>query len=64
MILNVYDLSPVNDWGHPVGLGVFHSGIQVDDREYTFAGGGGIFNHDPRKGKLRQRDRAFEKTEG
>lgn len=50
VILNVYDLTPINDWGHPVGLGAFHSGLVVDDREYTFAGGGGIFNHDPRKG--------------
>ena len=48
--LNVYDLSPVNEFGHPVGLGVFHSGLEVDGREYTFAGGGGIFDHDPRKG--------------
>lgn len=53
MILNVYDLSPVNELGYPVGLGVFHSGLQVGDREYTFAGGGGIFNHDPRRGDYR-----------
>ncbi|CAN0149629.1 unnamed protein product, partial [Ectocarpus sp. 12 AP-2014] len=44
-----YDLSPVNEFGHPIGLGVFHSGLEVDGREYTFAGGGGIFDHDPRK---------------
>lgn len=50
--LNVYDLSPVNEFGHPIGLGVFHSGLEVDGREYTFAGGGGIFDHDPRKGEL------------
>ncbi|CAN0178973.1 unnamed protein product, partial [Hapterophycus canaliculatus] len=36
--LNVYDLSPVNEFGHPIGLGVFHSGLEVDGREYTFAG--------------------------
>ncbi|CBJ48730.1 conserved unknown protein [Ectocarpus siliculosus] len=47
--LNVYDLSPVNEFGHPIGLGVFHSGLEVDGREYTFAGGGGIFDHEPRK---------------
>lgn len=51
MKLNVYDLSPVNEFGHPIGLGVFHSGLEVDGREYTFAGGGGIFDHDPRKGE-------------
>lgn len=50
--LNVYDLTPMNDWGYPVGLGAFHSGVVVDDREYTYAGGGGIFNHDPRKGEI------------
>lgn len=55
--LNVYDLSPVNEFGHAVGLGVFHSGLEVDGREYTFAGGGGIFDHDPRKGIMATTDR-------
>lgn len=50
----MYDLSPVNEFGHPIGLGVFHSGLEVDGREYTFAGGGGIFDHDPRKGAWQQ----------
>ena len=52
MVLNVYDLSPINEFGHPIGLGVFHSGLEVGGREYSFAGGGGIFDHDPRKGEL------------
>lgn len=47
----MYDLSPINEFGYPIGLGVFHSGLEVSGREYTFAGGGGIFDHEPRKGE-------------
>ena len=46
--INVYDLTPMNDWGHPFGLGAFHSGVEIDGREYTFAGGGGIHDTTPR----------------
>lgn len=53
VILNVYDLTPMNEWVHPIGLGAYHSGIEISGREYTYAGGGGIFNHDPRKGTVR-----------
>lgn len=59
VILNVYDLSPINEWGYPVGLGVFHSGLEVDGREYTYAGGAGIFSHDPRKGNGLGMDRTW-----
>jgi len=45
--LNVYDLSPVNEFIYPVGLGVFHTGVQIGATEYTFAGGAGIFDHTP-----------------
>ena len=31
---NVYDLSPANDYGWGVGLGAFHSGIEVYGVEY------------------------------
>ena len=34
--LNVYDLHESNDMLHPIGLGVFHSGVQVGRTEYTF----------------------------
>jgi len=27
--LNVYDLSPVNEYAQPLGLGVFHTGVQA-----------------------------------
>ena len=46
--INVYDLTPMNDWGHPFGLGAFHSGVEIDGREYTFAGGAGIHDTTPR----------------
>lgn len=31
IILNVYDLSPYNDYGHQWGVGFYHSGVQVGD---------------------------------
>eukprot|EP00635_Sarcinochrysidales_sp_CCMP3193_P010244 CAMPEP_0118913294 /NCGR_PEP_ID=MMETSP1166-20130328/14171_1 /TAXON_ID=1104430 /ORGANISM="Chrysoreinhardia sp, Strain CCMP3193" /LENGTH=183 /DNA_ID=CAMNT_0006852849 /DNA_START=22 /DNA_END=573 /DNA_ORIENTATION=- len=47
--LNVYDLEPsVNEVLYPVGLGLFHSGIEVGGREYTYADGHGIVDHPPR----------------
>ena len=45
--VNIYDLSPVNDFIQPFGIGVFHSGVHIGGKEYTFAGGGGIFDHSP-----------------
>lgn len=32
----------------PFGLGFFHSGVQIEGKEYTFAAESGIFNHPPR----------------
>lgn len=32
----------------PFGLGLFHSGVQIEGKEYTFAAESGIFNHPPR----------------
>ena len=45
--LNVYDLSPANDFLRPVALGVYHSGVEVFGSEHTFAGGAGVFHHTP-----------------
>lgn len=44
-----YDLSPANDhlWG--LGLGMFHSGVEVDGVEYSFGDQGGIFTQPPRQ---------------
>ena len=34
--LNVYDLHENNDTLYPLGLGFYHSGVQIDRDEYTF----------------------------
>jgi hypothetical protein len=34
--LNIYDLHEQNEMLYPVGLGFFHSGVQVGRVEYTF----------------------------
>ncbi|GMQ02911.1 hypothetical protein CsSME_00048936 [Camellia sinensis var. sinensis] len=34
--LNVYDLTPINGYAYWVGLGVYHSGVQVHGVEYAF----------------------------
>lgn len=34
--LNVYDLTPMNDYGYWLGLGVFHSGVEGESRLLYF----------------------------
>ncbi|KAK4274479.1 hypothetical protein QN277_017690 [Acacia crassicarpa] len=34
--LNVYDLTPINGYAYWLGLGVYHSGVQVHGVEYGF----------------------------
>ncbi|GAV59970.1 DUF862 domain-containing protein [Cephalotus follicularis] len=34
--LNVYDLTPFNGYAYWVGLGIYHSGVQVHNVEYAF----------------------------
>lgn len=47
--VNVYDLEPqVNEFLHPLGLGLYHSGVDVDGREYTYANGHGIVDMPPK----------------
>ncbi|KAH3762415.1 DeSI protein [Pelomyxa schiedti] len=50
--LNVYDLHSVNNYGYFAGIGAFHTGVQVDDREYAFGGhpgnGSGVYDITPR----------------
>lgn len=36
VFLNVYDLHENNEMLFPLGLGLFHSGVQVGRTEYTF----------------------------
>ncbi|XP_071708665.1 deSI-like protein At4g17486 [Rutidosis leptorrhynchoides] len=51
--LNVYDLTPINGYAYWVGLGVYHSGVQVHGVEYAFGAHEhsttGLFEVDPRK---------------
>jgi len=49
IILNIYDLSPANDCLHPVGFGVYHSGVEILGTEYSFASGSGIFEYSPKE---------------
>lgn len=52
VVLNVYDLNPQNDALIYLGLGVFHSGVEVYGNEYTFGSGSGsgtgVFSHAPK----------------
>jgi deubiquitinase DESI2 len=49
VIVNVYDLHPeMNENLYHLGLGMYHSGVQIGGLEYTFAGGAGIFSDSPR----------------
>ncbi|CAN4100176.1 unnamed protein product [Withania somnifera] len=51
--LNVYDLTPMNGYAYWLGLGVYHSGVQVHGVEYAFGAHEypttGIFEGEPRK---------------
>lgn len=33
--LNVYDLSEANGLLQPIGVGFYHSGVEINGREYT-----------------------------
>ncbi|KAF4353500.1 hypothetical protein F8388_013792 [Cannabis sativa] len=50
--LNVYDLTPINGYAYWLGLGVYHSGVQVHDVEYAFGAHDhattGIFEVEPK----------------
>lgn len=49
IFLNVYDLSPLNEnvLDH-IGCSVLHTGVEISGREYTFAGGSGVFEGEVR----------------
>eukprot|EP00026_Physarum_polycephalum_P005986 Phypoly_transcript_06025.p1 GENE.Phypoly_transcript_06025~~Phypoly_transcript_06025.p1 ORF type:complete len:282 (+),score=34.46 Phypoly_transcript_06025:853-1698(+) len=36
--LNVYDLHHANTYGYHVGLGAFHTGIEIGDKEFAYGG--------------------------
>ncbi|XP_068318597.1 deSI-like protein At4g17486 isoform X1 [Pyrus communis] len=52
LYLNVYDLTPVNNYLYWVGFGIFHSGIEVHGLEYGFGAheypSSGVFEVEPR----------------
>ncbi|KAM3263737.1 DeSI-like protein [Capsicum baccatum] len=52
LYLNVYDLTPVNNYLYWAGLGVFHSGIEVHGQEYGYGAhdypSSGVFEVEPR----------------
>lgn len=47
VILNVYDLSPMNDCLCTLGFGAHHSGVEINGREYSFADGG-VYDASPK----------------
>lgn len=53
VFLNVYDLTPMNGIAYWLGLGVYHSGVQVHGVEYAFGSHGhattGIFEGEPKQ---------------
>ncbi|CAJ2645863.1 deSI-like protein At4g17486 [Trifolium pratense] len=50
--LNVYDLTPINNYLYLFGFGIFHSGIEVHGKEYGFGAHeyptSGVFEVEPR----------------
>nr|XP_043635984.1 deSI-like protein At4g17486 isoform X2 [Erigeron canadensis] len=51
--LNVYDLTPMNEYAYWLGLGVYHSGVQVHGVEYAYGAHEeattGIFEGEPKQ---------------
>ncbi|XP_050870730.1 deSI-like protein At4g17486 isoform X2 [Lathyrus oleraceus] len=52
VVLNVYDLTPMNNYIYWFGLGIFHSGIEVYGKEYGFGAhdfsASGVFEAEPK----------------
>ena len=53
VMVNIYDLNPMNKYMYEFGIGAFHSGVEIGGTEYTFGGHenstSGIFTHSPRQ---------------
>lgn len=53
MAINIYDLNDLNKYTYYLGVGIFHSGLEVHGREYSFGGhdyaSSGIFEVAPRE---------------
>ena len=50
--LNIYDLTRFNDFLHFLGLGFYHSGIEVNGIEYIYVEGAGIIKVQPKNIKF------------
>lgn len=52
VVLNVYDLTPINGYTYWFGFGIFHSGIEVHGMEYGFGAhdfpASGVFEVEPK----------------
>ncbi|XP_062229039.1 deSI-like protein At4g17486 [Phragmites australis] len=52
VVLNVYDLTPLNNYLHWCGLGIFHSAVEVHGSEYSFGAhdhpSSGVFEVEPK----------------
>ncbi|CAM9603114.1 unnamed protein product [Choristocarpus tenellus] len=46
--VNVYDLHQSNSWLQHIGLGLYHSGVEIGGVEYTFSEAG-VVQHAPRR---------------
>ena len=49
IFVNIYDLVPFNSILYPIGMGFYHTGIEIHGREYTFAAESGIIDHTPKE---------------
>lgn len=53
VMLNVYDLTPINNYTRWFGFGIFHSGIEVHGKEYGFGAHdfpvSGVFEVEPKR---------------
>jgi len=52
VLVNVYDLHHANDYAYYIGMGIFYSGVEISDKEYSFGGHEfsytGVFDITPR----------------
>ena len=48
VVLNVYRMNAGAEWLESLGIGLYHSGLEVHGKEWTFSSGG-VFSHAPRE---------------